>query len=295
MTSENRSQTFEIQARDGHPLRGLLLFPEQAPRAVVQINSATGAKRSYYRPFAEFLRDHGFAVCLWDYRGSGESINKPLKDYRDTFADYGLKDMPAILDFLDQTFPGVPKIAVGHSVGGQLIGLMDNWNKLSGLVTLGTSGGQLRYMPWGYWFLAVYFFYLFTPLSHVFLGYCAGKKLGHMENLPTTVVREWRDWCAEAEYLFSPKFLGRTIPVGHFKDYHFPVSAYWASDDPIANRRSVAQFWSEIKSTSSIRIQELKPKDFGLREIAHFGYFRKKFETTLWQELLKDIESFIAT
>ncbi|HRO67651.1 MAG TPA: alpha/beta fold hydrolase [Pseudobdellovibrionaceae bacterium] len=237
--TDRRFQPFQTFARDGHPLRGILLLPGDSPRAVVQINGATGAKRGYYKPFAEFLRDHGFIVCLWDYRGSGESVDKPLKDDRSTFADYGLKDMPAVLDFLDLEFPGLPKIAVGHSVGGQLIGLMDNWNKLSGLVALGTSGGQLRYMPWRYWFLAVYFFYFFAPLSDLFFGYCAGKKLGHMEDLPTTVVREWRAWCEQPEYLFSPKFLGKTLPPGHFKEFVFPVSAYWASDDRIANRSPI--------------------------------------------------------
>lgn len=56
-----------IPALDGLPLGALLFRPaaSQAIRAVVQLNPATGAKRGYYEPFAHYLAEAGFAVCLW--------------------------------------------------------------------------------------------------------------------------------------------------------------------------------------------------------------------------------------
>jgi hypothetical protein len=37
---------------------------------------------------------------------------------------------------------------------------------------------------------------------------------------------------------------------------------------------------------------ELRPKDFDVREIGHFGVFKKRFQDGIWPRLLADIEAF---
>ena len=115
----------KIKCTDGVELAATLLIPDGTPKAVVQINSATATPKEYYLNFAQFLVENGFITCVFDYRGVCEST--PVGGLRGCTYDYmmwGQLDMPAILEFLDTQFPDLPKLIVGHSVGGQKVGMM---------------------------------------------------------------------------------------------------------------------------------------------------------------------------
>jgi predicted alpha/beta hydrolase len=279
-----------IPARDGLPLGALLYLPPggQVPRAAVQLNPATGAKRRYYEPFAAYLAGQGFAVCLWDYRGAEHSRPVPLAQASYRFADYGTLDMPAVLDWLETRFPGRPLLVLGHSVGAQQVGLMPNVHKLAGLVAVATSVGYWRYMPLGYRLKTHFFFHLFSPLSHALLGYNAAGRWGIMEDLPRGVVQDWRAWCSVPDYYFDPRFAPQ-LPPHEYQRLQFPVSVYWATDDPIANARSVPRFWQHVRSAAGIALHRLVPAELGVREIGHFGFFRRGLRPTLWPRLVADL------
>jgi len=65
------TEKFHVKCTDGIILKGLLLLPEN-PKAVIQFNCGTATKKEFYLPFLEFLSQHNYICCLWDYRGSGE-------------------------------------------------------------------------------------------------------------------------------------------------------------------------------------------------------------------------------
>jgi predicted alpha/beta hydrolase len=201
--------------------------------------------------------------------------------------------MADVLNYLDNRFPKLPKLIMGHSVGGQKIGFADNYQKIKGMVTFATSAGYWGNMRLGYRLTTHFFFQVFTPISNLLFGYVAAKKWGIMEDLPYRVVKEWRDYCSVPEYFFDKKFYGITTPRGHFHELTFPIQMYWASDDKIVNARSVDNFWKHIKSNKPIDIEQLNPKDYGVKEIGHFGFFRKKFKNILWQKALLKLEEFI--
>lgn len=56
------------------------LYKANNPKAVVLINLGTATHTSYYLPFAKYLREHGFHVILWNYRGFCDSKTNHLKD-----------------------------------------------------------------------------------------------------------------------------------------------------------------------------------------------------------------------
>lgn len=290
-------EDFVTRTKDGIELTGTIYRPALGIplKAVVQLNPATAAERSYYVPFATYLAESGYAVGVWDYRGSGPSANKPPRDLAYRFADYGLQDMPAILSELESRFPDLPKLIVGHSVGGQQVGLMSNANSIRGLVAVATSVGYFGFMPMTYRMLSFYFFYFFTPLSHRIWGYCAGKRFGYMEDLPTTVVKDWGDWCSRPDYFFDAELYGKSVPRGLYQEFRFPIKVYWVDDDPIANRHSVPKFWSHVKSAAGIEIQPLRRRDFGVRHFGHFGFFRRRFRDTFWSQIRQDLDRFLAT
>lgn len=277
-----------IATADGVPLGALLFEPAAAPRAVVQLNPATGAARRYYEPFARYLAENGFAVCLWDYRGGAHSRPVPLAQATYRFADYGARDMPAVLDYLETRYPGRPLLLVGHSVGGQQVGFMPNAHKLHGLVAVATSVGYWGFMPLGYRLKAHVYFHLFSPLSHWLLGYSAGRRLRMMEDLPCGVVDDWRRWCSVPDYFFDPRFAAG-LPPHCFGALPFPVAVFWATDDPISNARSVPRFWQHVGSPAGIALHRLTPAALGVRAIGHFGFFRRYLQGTFWPLVLAEL------
>lgn len=286
-----QQENISIRCADGVVLGGLLLIPKSPIQGIIQFNNGTAVKKEYYLPFLRYMCQNGYICCLWDYRGSGSSRPDTLKNCAYRFRDYGIQDIPAINHYLVERFPTYPLIMVGHSTGGQQIGFSENLSRIDGLVAIAVSTGYMRHMPFRYRLRSYFFFYLFTPLSIGYYGYLRAKKFGFMEDLPKDVVREWRDWCGKPAYFFDPKFYGQTVPIGTFERYNFPVHVFSTNDDPISNRHSVAMFWKHIKSTKPIVFHTITPAEYGVKEIAHLGFFRKEHEKQLWPNILNAINA----
>lgn len=286
------TEHFETICDDGVVLRGLLLIPAQ-PRAVLQFNNGTATKKEFYLAFLTYLAEAGYVCCLWDYRGSGASAPADLSGCPYTFRDYGLRDMPAIRRYLGQRFGDLPLVLFGHSAGGQQAGLMPELAGIRGMLTFGVSTGYAPNMPLGYRLQSHFFFYAFTPFFTRLTGYLPAKRFGIMEDLPRGVVEEWKAWCARPDYLFDRAFRGRTLPEGHYHAMPFPIHNIWATDDTIANERNFRHFWSHVHSPHGITSTRLDPRELGVREIGHFGLFKKHFRDLLWPKALAQLDILV--
>lgn len=287
-----QAEKINIPCTDGVQLAAVLCAPQQV-KAAVMLSGGTGFKKEFYLPIAHYLAEHGLATLVYDYRGTGESRAADMRHCDFSFLDYGQKDMPAALDFLDARYPELPKLILGHSAGGQQVGFMHNAHKVQGLVAVATSVGYLPYMPWGYRLKSYYFFYLFTPISILLKGYVASKRFKIMEDLPRKVVAQWRAWCNKANYFFDPKFYGKSVPKGVFAQMPFPIHVFWATDDPISNARSVPAFWRHLKSEAGLSFQLLRPEDWNAKKIDHYGMFRAQFKDSIWREILGALQRML--
>ncbi|NMM50835.1 alpha/beta hydrolase family protein [Marinigracilibium pacificum] len=285
-----KTEHFETSCDDGVKLNGTLLIPDN-PKAVVQFNCGTATKKEFYLSFLTFLAENDFLCCLWNYRGSNESDNLKNSNFR--FLDYGTKDMPAIKKYLDNRYPELPFLLIGHSAGGQQIGFINDLQNVKGNINIAVSSGYFPNIPFNYRIKAYFFFYIFSPISASLNSYVKAKPYGMMENLPRKVVFEWRDWLEKEEYFFNEKFYGKTVPKGHFKNFDFPIHIYYSSDDTISNSRNTNAFWKNVNSQKGITITELVPKNYGLKKIDHFGYFKKQMKETLWIEIVNRLNRFI--
>lgn len=287
-----QQKNFKTTCRDGVVLRGVLLIP-QKPKAVLQFNGGTAAKKEYYLPFLTYLAEQGYLCCLWDYRGSGASTPLSLKDCHYKFRDYGLKDMPAIQSFLLQRYPDLPLLLFGHSVGGQQMALATDLSAYKGMVGFAISTGYFGNMTWRYRLVYLFFFYFFTPLSIFLWGYVRAKPFGLMENLPRKVVLEWRAWCKREAYFFDPAFANKTIPVRRYEEIPFPMHVFWTTDDDISNEANIRSFWSHVLGCHEVSFRQIDPSEFGNRPINHFGFFKKDKKDSLWVEAKDKLDSYL--
>src|SRR5699024_5967309 len=143
--------TMDIQfnAADGVQLNGFIIEAE-SPKAVVLLNPGTATKTHFYRPFAEYLAQNGYHGVLWNYRGFCLSRTQEMARSDIEYTHIGERDIPAAITKAKTLYPELPLYCVGHSTGGQQIGLAENCNALDGLVAVAVSTGYYGGMPADY-------------------------------------------------------------------------------------------------------------------------------------------------
>ena len=271
----------KIASRDGFKL-GAMLLEAHSPIGCVQINSATGVRKEFYLHFAGFLCDAGYHVVLFDYRGIGESRPSSLRGFDVVNHDWGQKDMPAVLDWLEERFPSLPKFAVGHSAGGQQLGLMDNHHKFTKAVAISSSSGYWKYLKSPFKYFSLFVWYGLEPILNATFGYVPASwfKLG--EDLPKGVAKEWRSWCLSQSYF--GEFLGKTILRHYFHEVRTPILFIYPEDDRIATEQSVDAL-QRFYTNAPLYVDRIILKGYGMSRIGHFGFFSRK-SIALWPKVI---------
>jgi predicted alpha/beta hydrolase len=276
-----QSQIVTIPAVDGFELAASLFEPEgaAATRTAV-IAPATGVKRRYYEKFAGFLAEQGLRAVTFDYRGIGDSLRGDIRRQQGTMRDWGEKDLAGVLDYVKARNPEAPVVVVGHSVGGQLVGLTDRNRLVSGMLAVGAQSGYwrlwsppLRYAMMGVW-------YGLIPGLTRALSYFPTRALKMGEDLPAGIALEWARWCRNPRFFVDEQ--GQPIP-GHFEGFSIPIRAYSFEDDGFAPKRAVDELMGFYKD-ARVERRHLKPSEASARQVGHFGFFREKFRDNLWKE-----------
>ena len=124
-----------LPAADGYLLGATLYLPRGAKRHAVLVNSAVAVPRKLYRGFAGYLAKRGCAVLTYDYRGTGDSRQKALTGYNQpkslvgfkaSMSDWAALDVTAAVAWMRGRYHTLPFAYVGHSFGGQALGLIPN-------------------------------------------------------------------------------------------------------------------------------------------------------------------------
>src|SRR5689334_10099670 len=119
-------QTLTLVAADRQTLVADLTAPTGPAaelRATAVIAPAMAVPRRLYRGFAAYLATRGVATLVLDYRGIGDSVVDRGRGKDVRVDQWAYLDVPAALAELERRFPGLPRVWIGHSVGGQLLGL----------------------------------------------------------------------------------------------------------------------------------------------------------------------------
>ncbi len=269
-----------IQTHDGFPLAASVFGAGSGN--VVIVNGATGVKRQFYRRFAEYLALQGGTAVTYDYRGVGDSGGEKVgKGLESRMRDWALGDAYSVLEWCAASYPDRPITAVGHSFGGQCLGLLKNNDRIQRVLLLGCGSGSMSNFPMWKQFHLFFLWHVAVPLSIRLRGYFPARRFGLGENLPSGIAREWARWCSQRQYLMDD--VGPDLP-SYFDQLVAPIRAYKISDDTFAPSRAVDQLLGWY-GKAPIDVRHIGPADFGVPAIGHFGAFRDTLRDTLWKEL----------
>jgi predicted alpha/beta hydrolase len=273
-------QHTSIPARDRYPLAATVFTPVRAPSRVVLINSATAVPRKIYRAFATYLAEQGFAALTYDYRGVADSRPPSLKGFDARMRDWASLDVAGAIDHVRQVWPKLELAVVGHSFGGQAVGLVPNNNEISRALLVAAQAGYWRLCasPERYRIYVLMRFVI--PLIAGVLGYVPSARLGFGEDLPNGVFREWCNWIMRPRYFFDDPTLDTTA---NFRRYRGALRAIGLDDDPWATAVAIDLLTSGFTGTQPERLQ-VHPRDIGARKIGHFGFFRPEHRDRLWRD-----------
>ncbi len=276
-----QTEDIKITCSDGLEIAGTLFTPD-TPKAAVMIGPATGIKRRFYFAFAEYLATHRFATITFDNRGIGDSLPNPINQNNESLENWGRLDMTAVLEFLKSEFPDLTYHLIGHSAGGQLLGLMENAGDIHSMVNFASSSGSLQYAKYPFRFQSSFYLNIFIPLSNLFFGKTNSQWVGMGEPLPKRVASDWRRWCNSTGYVQVD--LGKSIKEHHYNEIR--INSLWiqATDDQIANLATVKDMIRVYKHLNS-EILTISPSDYGFKEIGHMSFFSKK-KSALWTLML---------
>lgn len=269
------SQT-TIPARDGFALAGTVYRHAAATNRAVVISSATAVPRRFYRHYARALAAEGYVAVTYDYRGIGESRPESLRGFDATMRDWGLLDMAGVVDWVRSRLGAERIFVVGHSVGGQVAGLLDNSSLIDGMLTFSAQSGHWRLQASEQKAIVAFHVYVTLPLLATIFGFMPWSTLGAAEDLPKGAALEWSRWCRNREYLLGDA----TLPLHRYGEFPAPVLAYSFEDDKWGTKRAVDEMMSAYPN---VERRHVVPHDVGLPSLGHFGYFRKD-SARVWRE-----------
>jgi predicted alpha/beta hydrolase len=277
----------DLVASDGFSL-GATLFPPSRPGlGTVIVHGATAVPQTYYRRFAEFLASRGLRVLTYDFRGVGQSRPAELAGFAATMTDWARRDAAAAHAWVRDHHGDEPLALVGHSFGGQLLGLLDEAEDALGALLVGSQLGSLSLWPPLRRALFSTYLRAIVPAAATAFGYLPGWT-GLGADLPAGVAREWAGWCLQPRYLLD----SHPDAAARFAAFRRPVLLYSFSDDGYAPRRTVEAL-ARVLAGADLEERRLGPADVGA-PIGHFGYFRPTFAARLWPEAASWLRAVLA-
>lgn len=270
-------RTITVTTADSVVLGGTVYEPTARNQRVVLLNSAMAVRQKFYAQYATYLASRGFTVVTYDYRGIGTSRPASLRGYQANLWEWGVKDLHAMIGWVRDHYPSMKLLSVGHSVGGQVLGLTPENRHISAFLGVAVQSAHWRFWSGLPRLRMLFYWYCLFPLVPRLLGYFPGR-LGIGEDLPAGVMLDWAHGARRRKYLLDlfPEHNHFASFTGAFYDYSF-------SDDDFAPRAAVEElltFYPNARKTH----KHVRPSDLSLTSIGHFGFFRDRSEPWLWAE-----------
>jgi predicted alpha/beta hydrolase len=269
---------------DGFELHATTFGDAPRCRAAVLIAPGMGVEQHFYAAFAQWLAERGFFVATFDYRGIGHSrppqYRQSLRGFEADLMTWAGRDCAAMVDYTAARAAGKPLLWIGHSLGGQLLALVPNHERVAAMLTVACGSGywrenslRLRSVVWWLW-------YLLVPLTLRRYGYFPGRRLRKVGDLPAGVMRQWRQWCLHRDYLVGCE--GDAVRR-RYAEVTTPILSLSFTDDQYMSRANVESLHG-FYCAAPRETRRISPREIGARSIGHGGFFRRRCAESLWPQ-----------
>ncbi|MGB2247706.1 MAG: alpha/beta fold hydrolase [Alcanivorax sediminis] len=276
-----------VSSRWEHCPDGIALeyFEHSADRAasyqgVILIASALGVPARFYNAYANFMAMRGFTVLSFNYRGiglSGQQGNPALI----RLAQWGSQDLDTMIGQATKSAGNHPVYLVGHSIGGQVVGLAKRADQLSAVIFVGASFPYWSRGPLPYRLKLLSFYYCLVPIVGRLRDPFPARAVGLSNaDMPSRLLRDWAEWASQKDYLLSPRFHLNANQA--YSELCLPALAFEFADDLIAPAAAAQKLYD---SYPSLQI-EVRRKPAGKPVIGHMGFFRESVGRPFWEEQL---------
>lgn len=269
-----------VSAGDGTVLAMRFFEPDAARRGAVLLVPAMGTLQGFYAPLARWLSDQGFVAATFDYRGTGRSLDGPVRRVQADLMDWARLDCAAALDALAARAPGLPVTWVGHSLGGQILPFVPNRGRIDRVVTVGAGIGYWPLYPWRLRWGAPWLWYVLVPASLALFGYFPGRRLRKIGDVPRGAMAQWRRWCLDPDYA-----AGAERAHDRYGAVRTPIVGLAFTDDEFMSARAVERLHA-LYSGAPVTLLRIGPAEAGVRRVGHFGFFRESSGAALWRDAL---------
>jgi predicted alpha/beta hydrolase len=276
------SQDITIAATDGYPLSATL-WGGRGAGALTVIAPATAVPARFYARFAGHLAAAGRPTLTLDYRGQGASAPAALRGFPGRFRDWGIRDIPGVIDWATATYPGRPLHWVGHSFGGFGTGLAHNNARIDRLFAFASMSADMRFMRPRARFTTWPLFFVGTLAART-LGYLPGGLIGS-EPMSKGAMLDWYRLCSTKGFLFG--LSDAELPEKrHFATLRCPVRLSFAEDDGWVSRAGVEHLLARLGTNPDRTIWQIGPSEAGGATLGHMGFCRQTHQATLWPKAL---------
>jgi predicted alpha/beta hydrolase len=278
--------SLEIPALDGQPLAASVFAPPDRPpaaaTAIVVIAPGAAIPRRFYRHFARAVAERGAIAVSFDVRDIGGSRRGAIAQATTRMRDWALKDVAGVIAWTRRTYPRLPLLWVGHSMGGFATGLADNGHEIERQLSVATLNGYWGRMAGLERYRVLTMMGGFAPLVIATRGYMPGALMGG-EDMPGPAFLEWRQWCLHPDFLFGDD----TLPEkAHFERFRAPNRFIQIADDAWGTAASVGDMARRFTASAHPHVVQVTPSMANVARIGHFGFFKPEMKAALWTPAL---------
>jgi predicted alpha/beta hydrolase len=265
-----RHQHHTVFTRDGLPLAVTSYQEEgEAPREVALLLCAVGARQDRYAPFARWLARDGWRVVTFDYRGMGRSVLPEEARSTASMRAWGEQDLTAVIQWASEEFTPERLVAVGHSIGGQLLPFAENHRQLGAVALVASQRGWWRH--WIGWrrYGVLLFFGLYIPLCLRLFGRVPLSFAG-LDDLERGMAEDYSRWGMDEHYLWpsgeshSERFSRCTFPL---------LALSFEDDTAYAPKQAVHVLLHDFYVSAPALWCHVEHTRLKLRGLGHSGFF----------------------
>lgn len=248
------------------------------------LGSALGVPRYIYFKLASFFAEHGFYVLCFDYRGVHESQSNRFSGSEIRMYDWGYLDINAALEWSIGYWNPNKLLYMGHSCGGQLLGLANQASKIDAAIFIASGSGYWKLWPFPHQLGLLGVWHLITLIAPWFNDFPARTLQLSSTNIPAGVAKEWAHWGKSKNYLWD--FISKQDRK-QYRSLNFPLLSLGFADDHYFGPPKAVKKLLEYFPSTQQTFRQIKPKSYNRKSIGHFGSLKQDLRNSLWRELLQ--------